>query len=502
MSAQSLSHEHSSRGQIRRADHRTLSARRWTVLVTVSIIALTSCQPLSQEVSRPADHSEVRLEHPNILLVTLCSFRHNRIGAAWQYPRDLTPYLDSLAGRGVFFENAVSSACWTKPSTASLLTGTTPGVHRMSDYYKVADILAGKVTPKRKMPNGVVTLAELLTNAGYRTASRVNNVHAGEYFDVTRGFQDRRTDNKVDTHALLDDFERWLEASDGSKPFFFLLFTLDLHTPYNPGFEWYSAHSRRTPKVPKDDYSRFRMSVYRDVMAILKDNEPCWPEPLRRDWIDLYDAAVARLDAALSRIPAILTEAGVLGDTVVILTADHGERFFEHGRVDHGWFPDEPVLHVPLILAGPGIPQGLRVPEVVRSIDLYPTVAAIAGLEPPSTIQGVNLLPFLEAPERGFPKLGALSYGSGQTLALRRGAHKLFFDGASGDSRLYNIERDFLQEFDLAEVSPELTQRLLDELHELLDREAALQALVGEGEEVELDDKIIEELRALGYLRE
>ncbi len=377
-----------------------LSATLLAVVVSLSIFPRRGVGQFHPTLRSPVDLGGVPPERPNILLVTLCSFRYNRLGTSRQYPRDLTPFLDNLAAGGAFFENAVSSACWTKPSTASLLTGTTPGVHRMTDYYEVADILSGKVTPKRRMPPGVVTLAELLSKAGYRTASRVNNVHAGEYFDVTRGFQDRRTDNTVTTGALLDDFELWLEKSDNSKPFFFLLFTLDAHTPYDPAFEWYSPLARRTPGVSSDDYPTFRTGVYRDVMTILNDDDPCWPEPMRRDWIDLYDAEIAQLDAALARIPDILAGAGLLDDTVIIVTADHGERFFEHGRVDHGWFPDQPVLHVPLILAGPDIPHGARVPQVVRSIDIYPTVAAIAGVDPPATVQGINLLPILQDPDR------------------------------------------------------------------------------------------------------
>jgi hypothetical protein len=138
------------------------------------------------------------------------------------------------------------------------------------------------------MPEGVVTLAQLLSGAGYRTASRVNNVHAGEYFEVTRGFQDRRTDNTLDTTRMVDEMQRWLRTSDPSKSFFFMLFSLDAHTAYNPSFESYER-VRRTEPVPEAQFEAFRFRTYHEVMDRLKTTHR-WPEELKTRWVDLYDA--------------------------------------------------------------------------------------------------------------------------------------------------------------------------------------------------------------------
>ncbi len=108
---------------------------------------------------------------PNLVLVTICPlpFAHMGVGG---YPRPTTPFLDSLAASGVLFENAVSASTWTKPSTASLLTGLAPNVHGLWDTHKLEDIVRGRTEPKGVLPHGLVTLAECLADAGYAQPNR------------------------------------------------------------------------------------------------------------------------------------------------------------------------------------------------------------------------------------------------------------------------------------------------------------------------------------------
>lgn len=482
--------------KIRQARRASSIARRAAAILAAMAAALLACSP--SPTSEPDE--ETTVGPPNLVLVTLCSFRFQRLGAAERYFRPLTPFLDSLAERGVFFESARSAASWTKPSTASLLTGVTPTVHQLDDYYKIADILGGEVGPKRVMPEKLVTLAELLGDAGYRTASRVNNLHAGSFFRVTAGFDNELTDNQIGTPRMLRDFEEWLAETAAGDPFFFFLFTLDAHTPYNPDYEFYLRTARDPQPVSRGEYRAFRQGVYRRVMDIL-DGDQEWPEDLQRDWIDLYDAEILQLDHALSRLPAILEHAGVAEETVIVVTADHGERFFEHGRVDHGWWPDEPVIEIPLIFAGPSIPRGVRVEPVVRSIDVYPTLASLAGVEPPDYVQGVSLEPFFRRPD-ATPRLSAYSQGRGGTeYALRRGPYKLRSTTRSAEPpRLYDVVADPMETHDLSEELPRIHRELREELSRWLRSSRALRREIGQARSRELTPEAVEELKSLGYL--
>lgn len=465
-------------------------------LLVALLAALSACGPAPTAETE----GQARVEQPNLVLVTLCSFRFERLGAAGRYFRPLTPFLDSLAERGVFFESARSAASWTKPSAATLLTGVTPTVHQLDDYYKIADILGGEIGPKRVMPENLVTLAELFGAAGYRTASRVNNLHAGSFFRVTEGFENELTDNQVETPEMLRDFEEWLAEIDPGDPFLFFLFTLDAHTPYNPDYEYYLRATRDPRPVSRGEYRAFRQGVYRRVMDIL-DGDRDWPADLQRDWIDLYDAEILQLDDALSRLPEILERAGVADDTVIVVTADHGERFFEHGRVDHGWWPDEPVIEIPLLFAGPGIPRGVRVEKVVRSLDVYPTLASLAGVEPPEYVQGIDLVPYFRRPGE-LPRLVAYSQGRGGTeYALRRGPYKLrSTTRSSAESRLYDVVADPMETEDVSQELPDVHRELGEELSRWLRSSRDLRREIGRASSRELTPEAVEELKSLGYI--
>jgi arylsulfatase A-like enzyme len=454
---------------------------------------LSACGDTGSAPARPSCRSLAQSQRPNVVLVTLCSLRFDHTGLGG-YDRPTTPFLDALAASGVLFASAVSAASWTKPATASLLTGLTPNVHALWDFHRLADVVEGRVTPKRVLADGLVTLPECLAEAGWATACRVNNVNAGAFFNLTQGCADTRTDHGMDTAAMLDDLGAWLARRDRARPFFFLLFTRDAHTPYGPS--WASYRRFSADPVPEDRYDAHRKAVDTEVRRLVEARAPV-PAPLAREWTALYDAALAELDGALARLPRVLAEAGVTSDTVVIVTADHGERFFEHGLVGHGGRLDEPVLRVPLIVAGPGVPPGRRVDRVVRTIDVYPTVAELAGVEPPAMLQGRSLVPLLAGRDDGFPPLTAFST-TGRAHALRDGHLKLHARPAG--RALYDVAEDPEEQHDVAAERPATLRTMTEALGAWLRQEETLRARVGEAPAQEPTPEVVEQLRALGYL--
>jgi len=457
---------------------------------------------------------------PNIVLITLCSFRVDRLEAGGA-ERSLTPFLDRLATEGVFFENAVSASSWTKPSTASLLTGLTPNVHGLTDYYSVAALSRGEIPEPRVLAEEIETLPEILAGAGYATACRVNNIHAGEFFRLLQGCEDAVTRQDMTTADMVGDLERWLATVPREQPAFFHLFTRDVHTPYIPDYEDYLRLDRTGAPWPRErfleEYGVLDGEVRRRVRARgkvlgdppvgkeladtkLADTEPpaTVPGDLQRRWIDLYEAQLPALDRALGRIPEILARAGRERETVIVVVGDHGERLFEGGQIGHGGFLDQPTLAIPLIFRGIGIRAGLRVPEVVRSIDLLPTLAALAGVATPEEVEGASLVPALRG--RGVPEaLTAFSSFGGTAHAVRRGPCRLYV-GPGKERRLTCLEQGTEGTENLYAGQRERARALERELVHWLARERALIRDVAPPGHRRLTAEGVRELRALGYL--
>jgi arylsulfatase A-like enzyme len=382
---------------------------------------------------------------------------------------------------------------------ASLLTGLTPNVHGLTDMSGDRDIIAGEFTPQRVLADEVVTLAECLKAAGYATACRVNNVQAGEFYNMTQGFDDAVTSHEMDAPAMLRDLERWLAGRPADQPIFFFLLSRDAHMPYDPTYEHFVKFDRSERAVPRERYPGYRQWLHSRVKRRLDDRRRVAPQTRQR-FVDLYDAELAQLDGALRALPDILERAGRRKRTLIVVTADHGERFFEHGRVGHAGIPDEAVVKVPLLFAGLDVPAGKRVHPVVRSIDIYPTLAAWVGADAPTVLQGTVLLPMIYGPPDAAEPLTAFASFMRFHHAVREGKYKLHL-WKGGRRTLYDLNADPGERDDVFTEYPDVAQRLDEELMRWLDAEEALRGIVAQGETRALTPEVIEQLRSLGYIR-
>jgi arylsulfatase A-like enzyme len=432
-----------------------------------------------------------------MVLVIVCTMVYDHLSAAG-YEHGTTPFLDDVASRGAFFENAVSASSWTQPAATSILTGLSPNVHRMVVYHPTGAVARRQVEPERVLSSHVTTLAECLADAGYDTFSRINNVQAGDFFNIPQGFDDQLTDWRMRTPGMISDLDRWLEERQSDRPFLALLLTRDAHLVYRPSYE----HYRRVSESPvaREAYRGHPRRVYEAVKGSIAAGE--LPErELRRQFVSLYDGALAQLDADLAELDRLLERRGLTDTTVLAITGDHGERFFERGRIGHAHWLDEATVHVPLILSGPGVPKGQRYDTVVSTMDLFPTLATMAGATSPAAVQGVDLGPLLRGrPEA--PRSVFASFTRDKTVLhmVRLGPYKLHMD-ADGGLELYNVAADPLEQENLIRVEPRTAKRLEVELDRWLDREREMRAAIPEStEERVLTPEMIEQLRALGYL--
>jgi arylsulfatase A-like enzyme/Flp pilus assembly protein TadD len=289
-------------------------------------------------------------EKPNILLVTVDTLRTDRLGCygAKDVP---TPTADRLAARGAVFTRAFAHTPSTLPSHVNILLGLTPNAHGIHDN-------SGFI-----VRDEFLTLAEWLKAQGYVTAAFVGAFPLDSRFGLVQGF-DVYDDNygsqgptdmvfvERKAEAVVEAAQGWLEGRAG--PWFLWVHVFDPHQPY---------------AAPEPFKSRFR-------------DRP-------------YDGEVAYADEALGRLLAFLDGAKLLDRTAVIYTADHGEALGEHGETTHGYFAYNATLHVPLILAMPGM-KPARIDAAVGHIDIFPTVCDIVGAKKPSGLQGRSLLPLLK----------------------------------------------------------------------------------------------------------
>ncbi|HEX6884075.1 MAG TPA: sulfatase [Planctomycetota bacterium] len=440
-------------------------------------------------------------ERPSLVLVVLDTLRADRT-SAYGYARPTTPHLAALAARGTLFEEVHSTASWTWPSTASILTGLYPGEHGVEDA--ASSFLAESLD----------TLPEALQRAGFTTAAWSGSPlivpdkgfgQGFELFDASREGRLRRSDLIVP--AALE----WLGSLRGER-FFLYLHLMEPHAPFVPLREGRRLFAADVPA----DYDPTRVLAHNwDLMAKgwasdgRRQTEAVVP-PEEQRWIsDLYDGCVWSADHWLGRVLARLEELGLTEETLVAVTSDHGEELFEHGLVTHSNTVHRELVRVPLVLAGPGVPPGARVAAPLSSVALAPTLARLLG----TSLSGVEPLD-LFAPDPTRPTLFSTRQGwwnghAQQPLyGLRRGSEVLHFApeaapwGASerpgpGEVRVYDLARDPDEQRDLAAEDPARARALRAELERLL---GAMRARTQPSGAV--DPGTLERLRGLGYVGE
>ena len=438
-------------------------------------------------------HETPPAEAPNVVLVVLDTLRADHLGS-YGHEAARTPVLDRLASEGVRFADAMSQAPWTAASVATLFTGLTPSVHGIDGGVKWgAEDTSGDLPflVQKSLSPRHVTLAQRLQEQGWTTAGFVSNAYVNTVFGFSQGFEvygDEHDDYSQDIAGAKRRGEEtnrrvraWLDEGP-EEPFFLFVHYNDPHWPYDPlppfdqGFEWYTGEL--TPE-------KTTMVVEHGGKGI---------EGLSEQDMDylraLYDAEIAYLDREVGVLLANV-EAASSRDTLVVVTADHGEEFGDHGNTSHGYTLYQEQVHVPLLVHGLEH-RGVVVEDLVRTMDVAPTVLDAVGL-PPELGEGQSLLPMLEGgagPTEGFAEA---TYGRPEQ-AIRRGSTK-------------QIESpDTVERYDLAEDPRELRDlggdaALSEALATWREQAAATKAALGAGDtEVQLDEATRARLEALGYL--
>ncbi len=449
---------------------------------------------------------------PNVLLIVVDTLRADHLGA-YGYPRQTSPTIDRLAAAGVVFEHAISQAPWTAPSLASLFTGLYPSAHGLdtSPTWRRGGRSADGNLPfsvQKVLEPVYLTLAEHLRSGGYRTAGFVSNVYANSIFGFAQGF-DHFDDQHRDYSRTVGRTKRragdtnvavfqWLDSGP-AEPFFLLVHYNDPHWPYHPlepyGQAWGAGESGR-------------LMAAETTALVQHGGEPIQglSEADLAHIEALYDGEIAYLDAQIGKLLERVESRESARPLFVVLTADHGEEFLDHGSASHGHTLFQEVLHVPLIIHAPARLTPRRVSAPVRLIDVAPTLVDLVGLAALPGTQGESLRALLEGKVTSGPAsaLSEATYGRPLQALQTAGNLKLIHETETGANALFDLNTDPGEQHDLAESEPAVTARLQSELEALTRENRRRRARVSSAsaESVVLDSETTERLRALGYLQD
>jgi len=402
--------------------------------------------------------------HQDVILIVVDTLRADHLGV-YGYDRGTSPRVDGLARRATVFDAAWSTAPWTLPSVTSMMTSRYPSSHRVEN-----DGL--------KLGAEVPTLAETLGRAGYATGGFVSHVYVAAPFGLARGFgtfedfgvskPGYRLEAGMEPRAdrVTDAALAWL-GRQARRPVFLFVHYFDPHWPYDP--------PERFRALYPDDYRGPFDATY-DSISKFQDPRRPLPDDYRRFLLDRYDGEIRFVDEQIGRLLDGLVALGRGSRAWVVVTADHGEEFKDHGSMGHGRRLYEEVVRVPLIVGrvsptGAAAPDRVRVP--VSGIDLLPTIAGLAGVGAPAGAQGRSLAPLLDEagalPAADRPLVCETIRLNAHLKAVRRGPLKLIQSMDENRTETYDLDTDPRQGDDLSERRPDERRALARALFSQVD---------------------------------
>jgi len=323
----------------------------------------------------------------DVLVILIDALRADRLGA-YGYSRNTSPRIDALASESIVFGNVYAQSPWTKPSIPTLFTSLYPVQHGV--YEGEAHVGGGRLESD-VLDDSFTTLAEVFAAAGYETLGLVNNAHLEPEDGFAQGF-DRYEHGSFTAAEINAKFLDFLATREDDRPFFAYLHYLDAHWPFQPESPFRERFVGNSPEA-----SLFDRDSWKGLRERINDASLELSEVDRARLQDQHDGGVGQLDHRLGQLFDALRAQGLLDQTVLLLTSDHGEELLDHGAVGHGGTLYREVIEIPLLIRLPGGAGSQKSARPARLLDVLPTLAALAGVEAPAEVEGRDLL----APEAG-----------------------------------------------------------------------------------------------------
>ena len=458
---------------------------------------------------------------PNLVLVTLDTFRADHVGALGA-DGDPTPNLDAFADRGALFSRAYSQIPITGPSHLSILSGTYPWTH---------ETMANGVA----VPPDVAVLPELMGREGYRTAAFVSAFVLDGAFGYGRGFEiyDDAFNGPKGVYDLslarvweqvwvrfgtISDLERrgditvddalaWLDTVSADERFFLWVHLFDPHGPYAPPPPFDSMYYSGDPRDPANDSLAQATDIADYMLPSLRGiTDIGWP-------VAQYRGEISFADQQLGRVLDALSDHDLEDDTIVVVVADHGESLVEHDYYfNHGTQLYDPSTRVPLAIVAPGrIPPRTKVDHLVENVDLLPTILGLTHIDPPTGLQGRDLGPLIDGSAAGDDLVYTICFdreanrATGEFMRYRRLGVRTgdisFIYREEGAEEYYDLPTDPGELTNLAPLAIHggLVQSLSAEVEDILESAGGGASERSSGE---LGAGVRERLKDLGYIED
>jgi arylsulfatase A-like enzyme len=438
---------------------------------------------------------------PNMVLLMVDTLRADHL-SVYGYTANKTPHIDALAADSVRCAKAFSQASWTRPSVATIFSGLYPSSH-------------GAIHKSDVLPDRVETVAEGLSKAGYYTVGFPNNINVTAAFNFNQGF--------AEFHYLAPDLFFWADEPAAQLTLYnglrlvrerFFARKVNVYNYYQPGevvsgkgIEWLDTPAAKQGPFflylhYMDPHDPYFVHPY-DGVGYARVANPNPPPDVAEKYRALYDGEITYLDAQIGRLVDDLKRRGIYDNTLIVLTADHGEEFHEHGGWWHGTTLYDEQIHIPLIIKPGSAGKGGRViDDLCMSLDIAPTLLRAAGTAPPPVMQG-HVLPLDGSTPIAREHVFSEEDLEGNALQAIRTQTTKYITANKGNPR--GLPEKEL--FDVASDPGETKNLASTQMTELQQMEAALgrafleaKAHAGAGGTTDVDSVTKERLRALGYL--
>jgi arylsulfatase A-like enzyme len=433
-----------------------------------------------------------------IILLSIDTLRADHL-SCYGYGQETSPAIDRFAREAVLFENAISPSPQTTPAHLSIFTATTPVVHGRTN-------ISQRLKDYEPLPAGIISAAEVLKADGYITLGLHGGANVDGLCGLKRGFDYYAPIPAESLNSHLEDLIRSYRAP--ASPFFIFLHHYACHDPYISG--------------PKDMRLRFIKEGEEEATAVVDElrgqgrnsetRKLFWrhfrlkdPDDKRRATA-LYDGGVFYSDTLFAGLVDVLKKEGLYDDALIIVLSDHGEEFYEHGGKLHARLFIE-TLHVPLLIKFPrGKFGGRRIPDDVRTFDLFPTLFEYLGIATrPVSFQGESFLSLVSGRGRYNPLVMSFS-PLGDRVRFQSQGYVFAHEPTTRYKVpfwVFDRKNDLQEKVNLADSRPELLKQMESRSRELLrqQQERALLFKSQSGGRVEVDKEVVEKLRALGYVK-
>ncbi len=455
-----------------------------------------------------------RSEGPNIIIISFDALRRDYV-SVYNDEYVSTPNIDYVAGKGYKFENSFTNSPWTLPALMTLNSGQYPSVHGIH---------------KMAMPADVPMIADILRDNGYRTEAYIGNEIVRPGYNFDKGFDRYEVFNDIpflepvkgtsvgrlvevlvkrlkapSVSGNYEDTTLWctekaikrIEKLQGGSPYFLWVHYLDPHTPLTPPDEYITGD-----KEKRNELSEFaRKYTYMGDMSDYKEKN-------KEKYVELYAAEVRYADDSFGEIVKLFDELDVWSDTVIVVTSDHGEEHFEHGRYDHNRTLYDEIIAIPIIVYFPDLGNGV-IESPVSLIDIPATVLSYLDIEERNLFAGNDLMRYVEDNERcdiiyadrTNKDLNARSVRDDEFLLVYYTLDIADTDAEKISYELYRYKDDPYCQYDVFDEYPDIGTRMINEIDSFNERLMEAKSLFGESKDMALTDDQIDTLKNLGYIK-